>query len=76
MQVLITAVGLAGALWVLLSGGYSESVENWASGLIGLVVGFWLKPEQKREKVTRSAQQPDTRIEIERRPDREPPPKD
>jgi hypothetical protein len=50
MQVLITLVGMVGSLWVLLSGGYSESVENWASGLIGLIAGFWLTPEQEPER--------------------------
>lgn len=50
MQVLITLVGLGGSLWVLLSGGYSESVENWASGLVGLIAGFWLTPEQGQQR--------------------------
>ena len=44
MQVVISAVVLAAGLWVILSGHYAIDSERWASGAIGTVMGYWLKP--------------------------------
>jgi hypothetical protein len=43
MQLLITVVGLAGGGYILLYGDYPVAVQYWAAGLVGSVVGFWLK---------------------------------
>lgn len=42
MQVVVSVVALAAALYVLLAGGYSETVEKFMTGLIGTVIGYWL----------------------------------
>jgi hypothetical protein len=44
MQVAISAVVLGAGLWVILSGHYPTDSERWASGAIGTVMGYWLKP--------------------------------
>lgn len=43
IQILTTAVGLVGGGYIILYSGYSIDVQLWAAGLIGLVLGFWLK---------------------------------
>ena len=43
MQIILTVVGLGVGFFVLLKGSYSPATENTASGLIGAVLGFWLK---------------------------------
>jgi hypothetical protein len=42
MQVIISLAVTAAALYVLLHGGYSETVEKFMTGLIGTVLGYWL----------------------------------
>ena len=44
MQVAISLVVLGAGLWVILSGHYATDSERWASGAIGTVMGYWLKP--------------------------------
>lgn len=44
MQVGVSLVMLAAGLWVILSGHYESDAVHWASGTIGTVVGYWLKP--------------------------------
>ena len=44
MQIVVSAVMLAAGLWVMLSGNYGAAAMHWASGAIGTVVGYWLKP--------------------------------
>jgi hypothetical protein len=41
MQIAISIIIVVAALWALLSGGVHDT--HWASGLLGTVVGFWLK---------------------------------
>jgi hypothetical protein len=43
MQVLISLILLAGALYTILSGSYDGDHEKWAYGAMGTIVGFWLK---------------------------------
>jgi uncharacterized membrane protein len=43
MQVIISVVVLAAGLYVALSGKYQAAEKNWAFGIIGTIVGFWLK---------------------------------
>jgi hypothetical protein len=40
----LSIVVLVSGLWVLLSGHYGTDAPRWASGAIGTVVGYWLKP--------------------------------
>jgi hypothetical protein len=42
MPAVISAILLVACLFVLLSANYNSSTENWASGCIGAIVGFWL----------------------------------
>jgi hypothetical protein len=44
MQVVVSLVVLGAGLWVILSGRYAADAQHWASGAIGTVVGYWLKP--------------------------------
>jgi phosphomannomutase len=44
MQMAISTVILGAGLWVILSGRYSADAGRWASGAIGTVMGYWLKP--------------------------------
>ena len=44
VQVAISAVVLGAGLWVILSGHYTTDSDRWASGAIGTVMGYWLKP--------------------------------
>lgn len=44
VQAGISAVILGAGLWVILSGHYTTDSERWASGAIGTVMGYWLKP--------------------------------
>jgi len=38
----ISLVVLAAGLYVILSKKYSDEVQRWAFGAIGMVVGYWL----------------------------------
>jgi hypothetical protein len=44
MQIVISLIVLGAGLWVILSGHYTPDSERWASGAIGTVMGYWLKP--------------------------------
>ena len=44
MQVAVSLVVLVAGLWVILTGRYPQDAQHWASGAIGTVVGYWLKP--------------------------------
>ena len=39
----ISVVLLVAALFVVLSGSYDDSFNKWAFGIIGIVVGYWLR---------------------------------
>ena len=43
VRVGISAVVLIAALNVVLSAGYDDSFNKWAFGIIGVVVGYWLR---------------------------------
>jgi len=42
MQVVISVVVLAAALYVILSDAYEADTQKWAYGIVGTVVGYWL----------------------------------
>ena len=44
MQIAISLIILGAGLWVILSGHSSPDSGRWASGAIGTVMGYWLKP--------------------------------
>jgi len=39
----ISAVALLAALYVILSNKYSDADVKWAFGIIGLIIGYWLR---------------------------------
>ena len=43
MPALISLIVLGSALDVILSNTYDDSHQKWASGAIGMILGFWLK---------------------------------
>ena len=43
MQGLVSVAVLSAALYVILSGSYPGSHDKWAFGIIGVVVGYWLR---------------------------------
>ena len=43
MQVGVSALVLVVAVVIVLSGSYDESYNKWAFGIIGVVVGYWLR---------------------------------
>ena len=43
VQIFFSAGLLISAVYVLLKGGYDEATQKWAIGIIGLVLGYWLK---------------------------------
>jgi hypothetical protein len=42
-QVLLTVVMVSAGLYILLSGNYSDSLCEAASGWVGAVIGYWLR---------------------------------
>jgi hypothetical protein len=42
-QVGTSAVVLIAALYIILSGAYPEDYNKWAFGIVGVVVGYWLR---------------------------------
>jgi hypothetical protein len=42
MPVLISFVLLFAAVWVILSGRYSDATQKWAFGAAGSILGYWL----------------------------------
>jgi hypothetical protein len=44
MQIVISLIILGAGLWAILSGHSGPDSERWASGAIGTVMGYWLKP--------------------------------
>ena len=39
----VTGLVLLAALFIVLSDTYSEATSKWAAGLVGVVVGYWLR---------------------------------
>lgn len=42
VQIAITFIVLAAALYIILSKKYPDDTQKWAFGIIGLIVGYWL----------------------------------
>jgi uncharacterized membrane protein len=39
----LSAIILIASLWIILSQNFSSDADKWAFGMIGLVVGYWLR---------------------------------
>lgn len=46
MPELISLIVLISALFVILSSNYAEGEQKWAFGVIGTIIGYWLKPDK------------------------------
>lgn len=44
MRILVTLAVLASALYIVLSRHYEADQQKWAFGVIGTVLGYWLRP--------------------------------
>jgi hypothetical protein len=42
MTFIVTMIVLIAALYIILSGKYSSSAENFAYGAAGSIIGYWL----------------------------------
>ncbi len=43
MQIIVTLSVLFSALFVILVGTYGSDTVKWAYGIVGLVIGYWLR---------------------------------
>ena len=43
VQIAVSATVLVASLFIILSGRYDETYIKWAFGMVGLVVGYWLR---------------------------------
>jgi uncharacterized membrane protein len=43
MPVALSAVALVAALFIILSNSSSGEIQKWAYGVVGIVLGYWLK---------------------------------
>lgn len=43
VQILITAVLLGAAIYVILAKRYGPKDKHWAYGIVGTIIGFWFK---------------------------------
>jgi len=42
-RIAITSIILIAGLYIILSQAYQEDYTKWAFGIIGVIVGYWLK---------------------------------
>ena len=43
VQIVVSLTVLTASLYVVLSGRYDETYAKWAFGMVGLIVGYWLR---------------------------------
>ena len=46
MMVIVSLLVLGSALFVILSNRYDSGSQKWAYGVVGSIIGFWLKPSR------------------------------
>jgi hypothetical protein len=46
MMIVVSTLVLGSSLYVILSQKYQGESEKWAYGVIGTILGFWLRPEK------------------------------
>ncbi|TBW03654.1 hypothetical protein E0E52_14555 [Azotobacter chroococcum] len=47
MMIAVSILVLCSSLFVILSKQYDGESQKWAFGVIGTILGFWLRPEEK-----------------------------
>jgi hypothetical protein len=47
MMIVVSVLVLCSSLFVILSKQYDGESQKWAFGVIGTILGFWLRPEEK-----------------------------
>ena len=45
MMVIVSILVLGSSLYVILSKQYEAESQKWAFGVVGTILGFWLRPE-------------------------------
>lgn len=43
VRALVSLAALASGLFIILSGAYSDATVKWAFGIVGVVLGYWLR---------------------------------
>jgi hypothetical protein len=43
VRIVISSAALVAALYVILSNGYPDAHVKWAFGIVGLIIGYWLR---------------------------------
>jgi len=46
MPVFVSIVVLLSGLYIILSKNYEPAEQKWAFGIVGTIVGYWLKPNK------------------------------
>jgi len=46
MMIAVSVLVLCSSLFIILSKGYDLESQKWAFGVVGTIVGFWLRPEK------------------------------
>jgi len=46
MMIVVSVLVLCSSLYVILSRQYDSENQKWAFGVIGTILGFWLRPEK------------------------------
>lgn len=46
MMIVVSILVLGSSLFIILSGQYDSESQKWAFGVVGTIVGFWLRPEK------------------------------
>ena len=43
VRIAVSGLVLLAALWIIFSNAYPDKYNEWAFGMVGLVVGYWLR---------------------------------
>ena len=54
MMVIITLAVLGSSLYIIISGKYDADNQKFASGFIGTIIVFWLRPENEKSGARKS----------------------
>ncbi len=46
VMIIISLAVLGSSLYIILSKGYDEGTMKWAYGVVGSILGFWIRPEK------------------------------
>ena len=42
-QIVVSVLVLVSSLWIVLSNSYPDAHLKWAFGMVGVVIGYWLR---------------------------------